>query len=401
MQRTTNPRNAPLLSEPTSSTNCIATRPSPWPRCRHVSVGPLTRPTSKTPLREQRERQYKKRSQNWGDHSERIAVERHLVSMATYMPRSHSPRMSNRTSPPLLAQLPPPTTPVHSPHHSVTSPVSSRTPVHVLSIHEYRKQQNTPISQAGTPSGKTLRRIAAAPVLNGVERAPSVTQTARSASQSSFRPLYSSQSALHLNSHQPPIQSHLVPDQILRSQSAEPRTQGGSISSILTTSSSGKTRHFNSRKRLPRPPRNADSHRPLPLAIVKSHAPLRPQLSVNPEFSRESSRSSGAPTTPTPSTFSLSRFPLPPHLLDPSFSPPHHDLESARPVALNYAKTAPATPPATPAIIHYRGASFDLVNPHDSLLLHDIVTPSRDFGSSEYLLVPASEGALIESAEVG
>jgi hypothetical protein len=292
-------------------------------------------------------------------------------------------------------------TPVHSPHHSVTSSISSRTPVHVLSIHEYRKQQNTPISQGGTPSGKTLRRIAAAPALNGIERVPYVTQTARSTSQSSLRPLYPSRSALHLNLHQSPLQPHLLPDQIFRSQSAEPCTQGGSISSISTTTSSGKVRNFNSRKRLPKPSSITDSHRPLPLAIVKTHLPLRPRLPANHNSSTESSHSSGAPTTPTPSTFSLSRFPLPPHLLDPSFSPPHHDRETVHLDSLSYAKTAPATPPATPATIHYRGASFDLVNPHDSLLLHDIVTPSRDFGSSEYLLVRTSEGALTESSEVG
>ncbi|KAF3038005.1 hypothetical protein E8E12_008710 [Didymella heteroderae] len=50
---------------------------------------------------------------------------------------------------------------------------------------------------------------------------------------------------------------------------------------------------------------------------------------------------------------------------------------------MSHGERSPITPPATPATIHYRGASFDLVNPHDSLQFHDIVTPSRDLDSSE------------------
>lgn len=68
--------------------------------------------------------------------------------------------------------------------------------------------------------------------------------------------------------------------------------------------------------------------------------------------------------------------------------------------AISYSSTAPVTPPATPAIIHYRGASFDLVNPHDSLLLHDIVTPSQEFDSSDYLALRTSEEIFAESVEV-
>lgn len=68
--------------------------------------------------------------------------------------------------------------------------------------------------------------------------------------------------------------------------------------------------------------------------------------------------------------------------------------------AISYSSTAPVTPPATPAIIHYRGASFDLVNPHDSLLLHDIVTPSQEFDSSDYLALRTSEEIFAESVEM-
>jgi hypothetical protein len=280
-------------------------------------------------------------------------------------------------------------TPVHSPHHSVTSTISTRASVHNLSIHEYRKQQNTPNSQTATPSGRTLRRKAAAPALNAVQREPA----ARSDSPHSLRLLHASQSAhqlLHL--YRSPFQQQQLADELNRAQSAGPHAQGGSISSISTTTSTGKVGHFKSRKRLPRPPLvTGGLSFPSHLAIVTISSPHYPS-------STERSHSNDAPQTT--STFSLSRFPRPPHLTDPSFSPPHHESKRTGIDTQSYASAAPATPPATPATIHYRGASFDLVNPHESLLLHDIVTPSKDFGSSEYLPVHKSEEFFLEPVEV-
>lgn len=127
------------------------------------------------------------------------------------MPHSHSPRMPERAIPQTLAQYAAPITPVHSPHHSITSSVSSRTPLHTLSIHEYRKQQNTPSAQTATPTGKTLRRKAAAPALHGLERAPSVASAIRGVPQSSYRSLQPSQSAQHLQSHRSPFLSQPFP----------------------------------------------------------------------------------------------------------------------------------------------------------------------------------------------
>lgn len=306
--------------------------------------------------------------------------------MAAHVPHSHSPQMSERAVPQTLAQRAP-LTPVHSPHHSLTSLVSSRTPIHTLSIHEYRKLQNTPGSQTVTPSGKTLRRKAAAPALHGLERAPSVARLSK--------PLHLSQSAQHLPSRRSPFAQHPLPDQLFRSQSAEPRTQGGSVSSITTTTSTGKVRHFNSRKRLPKPPAAA-GNAPFPprfadATIAPSRRLHRP---ATLEIFTESSRSSDTRTPHTASTFSLSRFPHPPHFVDLSSAPQQNESELTRLNALSFASTArsPATPPATP-VIQFGGTSFNLVNPHDSLLLHDIVTPSRDFGSSEYLVVPDDEMA--------
>jgi hypothetical protein len=319
--------------------------------------------------------------------------------MAAFISNMHSPRVPDGTLQQTLVHTSPPFTPVHSPHHSVNSSVSSRTPIHALSIHEYRKQQHTPSLQVGTPSGKTLRRKAAAPVLNNTQSKLSV-QTVQSHSQLAFRPLHLSQSVQQLHSsHQSPLQQQLLADQLIRSQSAEPRAQGGSISSISTTTSSGKVGHFKSRKRLPKPPAATGPIFSSHLAPVKSK-PRRSPTSTALDLPVDRSHSDDTRTTRTTSTFSLSRFPKPPHLTDLSFSPPHDGNERARMNALSYASTAPATPPATPAIIHYRGASFDLVNPHDSLLLHDIVTPSKDFGSSEYLPVHTSEEPFPDFTEV-
>lgn len=322
--------------------------------------------------------------------------------MATYVPHSHSPRMSDTNFQYVQAHTPAPMTPVHSPHHSVASSISYRTPIHTLSIHEYRKQQNTPSSQIAAPLGKTLRRKAAAPALSGVQRDSSVARAAYSDTQPSFPSLHLSQSAQQLHPHRSYFQQPSLSDQLARSQSAEPRTQGGSISSTSTTTSTGKVRYFNSRKRLPKPPpATGPYHLPSRLAAVKTNVPYRPAFQTTLEFPTTGSRSSNTRIAHTTSTFSLSRFPQPPHLIDPSFSPPHNDSKHTHIDAPDFSSTAPATPPATPATYHYRGASFDLVNPHDSLLLDDIITPSRELGSSEYLPAHISERPFEGSTEVG
>lgn len=318
----------------------------------------------------------------------------------------HAPSLRDLEQTRLQSRLGNPSTPVHSPHHSVTSSVSSRTPIHNLTIHEYRKQQNTPVLQEGTPTGRTLRRKPAAPSLSGIERAPSVSRTLSSTSSHLLRPRQFSLSTQHLNASQQPESAIDLP---FRSQSADPRVQSGSASSV-SIGNFQKVGYFNSRKRLPRPPK---IELPLPqlLATVSPapHSPPytipshRPRTSKPPQpsaLSISSPEVSQIQTTPTYSSFSLSQFPQPPPLVDPSFSPPHDEQPRTPVNAISFYSTAPATPPATPAIIHYRGASFDLVNPHDSLVLHDIVTPSRDFDSSEYLPLRSSSEPFIVSSEV-
>ncbi|CAA9966914.1 hypothetical protein PTMSG1_10273 [Pyrenophora teres f. maculata] len=321
------------------------------------------------------------------------------MNMAAFRPRSLSPQVPDRMSPRMHAGNP--MTPVHSPHHSVTSSASSRTPIHVLTIHEYRKQQHTPtLLRKGTPPGKTLRRKPAASTLSNIERAPSVAPPERSESAPSLRPLHFSQSAYQLRSNELHFEQQLPLDWSLRSQSAVPFAKTGSVSSISTTNSVSKVRYFNSRKRLPKPFVNRDpAALPPPLANVHSAQPRRSSppaaLSLS---STERTNSREAQTTSTPSTFSVSRFPQPPRYTDPLLPPSHNEGEPTCINPRHFPTTAPATPPATPAIIHYRGASFDLVNPHDSLLLHDIVTPSRDFDSSDYLPLRTSEDAYSEMA---
>ncbi|KAF2713579.1 hypothetical protein K504DRAFT_472885 [Pleomassaria siparia CBS 279.74] len=310
---------------------------------------------------------------------------------------SHSPQLPHNSLQHAYALDP--ATPVHSPHHSIHSSTSSRTPIHTLSIHEYRKQQNTPTSQASTPSGKTLRRKPAAPALNGVERVQSIARAP-------LRSLHFSQSAQQLTTHQPLPRSppHLFPQQPLsdhafRTQSAEPRIPGGigpryqSTGHVdhgpsLRSNNPAKVSNFKPIKRLPKPSTKGSAQSPLhsPPAIVTSVrsrlSPLQTTSYSNPETQFSSD------TQTTPSTFSLSRFPQPPHAFNPSLSPPIDENAPPPPyLSTTYTTTAPATPPATPAVIHYRGASFDLVNPHESLLFHDIVTPSRDLDSTDYPLL--------------
>ncbi|KAF2846975.1 hypothetical protein T440DRAFT_404749 [Plenodomus tracheiphilus IPT5] len=321
--------------------------------------------------------------------------------MAAYKPHSHSPQVPGRVTPPMYTGDP--ITPAHSPHHSITSSAASRTPAHTITIHEYRKQQYTPVKPEEATPGKALRRKRAAAALNNVVRAPSVTSTTRSGSISSLRPLHLSQSAYQLRPSQSAHVPDALPESSFRSQSAVPNILTGSTSSESSDDpiAIGKVRIFNTRKRLPRPPAATGlASIPPPLEDRQTTQQRRSQLPGVLSFSSDHARLSDAQTTPTLSTFSLSRFPQPPHHINASFSPPHGEGELYRVSALSYSATAPATPPATPAIIHYRGASFDLVNPHDSLLLHNIVTPSREFDSSDYTALRTSEELFAQSTEM-
>lgn len=314
--------------------------------------------------------------------------------MTTVYSHSQSPRDPERAPPRMHAGSP--MTPVHSPHHSLTSTVSSRTPIHTLTIHEYRKQQNSPsLARKGTPPGKTLRRKPSAFALSGIERTGSVPPSAGSDCGPLQRSLHFSQSAHQLKPSLLSFQQQTQPDLPLRAQTTEPHRQTGSISSLSTAGSSSKVRYFNSRKRLPRPPATTGLVTSAPLHVNVRSAQVRRPRPAPLSLSTEHARSVDAQTTAS-SSFSLSQFPKPPHELSSLLSPLEDERESTHINPQSFAATKPATPPATPATYHYRGTSFDLVNPHDSLLLHDIVTPPRDFDSSDYFLVPTSDDESVE-----
>ncbi|CAI6268321.1 unnamed protein product [Periconia digitata] len=270
-----------------------------------------------------------------------------------------------------------PVTPLHSPHHSVNSSTSSRTrtPLQPLTLHQYRKQQNSPAPQLATPPGKTLRRRPATPALNDLERTSSASYTPLSASRPAARPLHVSYSAHQLTyqslppSPPPCGEEQTLLGQPFRSQSAEPYSQVGSRPQLQH--SAEKVRKFKSIKRLPKPPVASGFSVPSPLAITPTLLPQSPgYTSYLNELLHDDSEHS-------PPDSSID--PLPRPQLDRKHTPAYAVNTTS------FVTAGPETPPATPAVIHYRGASFDLVNPHDSLCLANIETPSRDLDSTDHL----------------
>lgn len=290
-----------------------------------------------------------------------------------------------------------PVTPIHSPHQSLSS-TPSRTPVHTLTLHEYRKQQNTPSPQSITP-GRRLKRKVAASGLNTIERIPPAPRTpVQPFPHSLSPPRYHSQDRQQSDrrtgktalQRSPSFTSLLATSQHqpFGSSSSAPQDPGGTNSGYPSTDEaegfyrSGK--HFETfKKRTFKPIKHLP--RPLPFsARPPVPSPLRSDTST------ENLLSSAGLTTG--STLSLSSFPQPPRFEEAA--PLTQASEPASPrVNISITATAPATPPATPAVVHYRGASFDLVNPHQSLYLHNIETPAdRDADFVDYFQVrPSNE----------
>lgn len=302
-------------------------------------------------------------------------------------------------------------TPIHSAQnslHSLRSSTSSRTPLHTLSLHEYRKLQRTPTPLSQTPPGKLLRRKPAAIHLKEDERTAGDAAKSNSAAPLLSRPLHFSLSLQRRAGYQPlpPSPPHCseyfeFTDKPCESRIAEPTDFGGEAAPFAVNSVGGfhketqKVGQWKTIKKLPRPrPRHPRS--PLPSAQFPPCAfvtPLSPSYSITTPIT-ENTRSISAPTTT--STVSLSRFPQPPHSTRFE-SPSSFPFEgNALPRLGTSFTTALVTPPATPAVIHYRGTSFDLVNPHDSLLLHDIETPCKDLDSVEGSPVQGIEDFTIE-----
>ncbi|KAF2751573.1 hypothetical protein M011DRAFT_455550 [Sporormia fimetaria CBS 119925] len=282
-------------------------------------------------------------------------------------------------------------TPAHASRnsqHSLRSSTSSRGLAHSLSIREYRKLQNTPTPPSATPPRKSLRRKPASSVLKGVERVPSVKSAASSLISLSLR---WSHSAHQLNHYQPlscsppsfdPQESF---EETSRSRSAEPRALATTVSATEPLQIANKARDFKPIKRLPKPRLSRlqapsfYAHTPS-ANVVTPVSPFRP----TPVCSTENIPAFASSSQPSTSCH-IDHSPLSPNSYETG--PPHPFNE--------YNAAAPVTPPATPAVLHYRGTSFDLINPHDSLLLHDIETPSRDRESADYSPLRSSEDQLL------
>lgn len=114
-----------------------------------------------------------------------------------------------------------------------------------------------------------------------------------------------------------------------------------------------------SRKRLPRP-KDIEIRRPLNSSPIRSDPSSLDLLST-----------AGLAST---STFTLSKFPFP----EPPASKPATPPLNVWPPESNPELTPSLldTPPATPAVLHFRGTSFDVVNPHNSLYLSNLETPA-------------------------
>jgi hypothetical protein len=133
---------------------------------------------------------------------------------------------------------------------------------------------------------------------------------------------------------------------------------------VCTTSNS--RRHFKSIKRLPHPGELNIKRRPSPLKFPPyGGKPLAPPVSVQ---------------TSSTSTLSLSNFNFP--------QPPVVSRSITRGKHVTFGlQTDQPSRTSTPTVLHHRGASFELLNPHDSLRLSDIRTP-LEIEDSDYFSAP-------------
>ncbi|KAL0264386.1 hypothetical protein SLS55_000335 [Diplodia seriata] len=268
-----------------------------------------------------------------------------------------------------------PVTPTHSPQPSIrsTSSVRSYTPIHSLSLHDYRKQQGSPRTPE-PPGGRRLKRKAAATRLNASEREPllhrpnppqlppSPPSTAHS--EPNRREPSSSFTALRVSSFRslPALQQR--PSLGLR-DIARLNASSADLPPVNASRTPALPRDFGlgSRKRLPRP-KDIEIRRPL----ATSPIPTEPS-------SVDLLETAGLAST---STFTLSKFPFP--------EPPQPRPLNVWPRESHPAPTSSLldTPPATPALLHFRGTSFDVVNPHNSLYLSNLETPADQDEPNDY-----------------
>ncbi|KAK7540834.1 uncharacterized protein J3D65DRAFT_691900 [Phyllosticta citribraziliensis] len=248
-----------------------------------------------------------------------------------------------------------PITPLHSPRPSLHSQSSVTSHPQSLSLHEYRKQLSLPCTPDLVGS-KRVKRKTAASSLKSTNQSPRVTfaeqnqlpvgdqvPSVRRPSGDEAQPLLA-----------PPSPASLLLDASCREHASDASNAPLQGKNNLLERPLSFAKKLGSRKRLPRPDK-----------INLVHA--RPRASFYSENSSIDLLSSAGWSDS--STFTLSKYPFP--------QPPSHvNLERVSGVNILPASphlpqdvtfTLPDTPPATPATLHYRGASFDVVNPRKSL----------------------------------
>ncbi|KAK8228822.1 hypothetical protein HDK90DRAFT_468336 [Phyllosticta capitalensis] len=253
-----------------------------------------------------------------------------------------------------------PSTPTPSPHPSLHSRASVSSHPKPLSLHEYRKQLSSPCT-SDLAGSKRVKRKSAASSLKTATHASRVTFV--EPHQPSFygkgppvrNPLADESQPLL----GPPSPESPVLDPFCRTHSGDVRLTSPQDASNLLERPLGFAKKLASRKRLPRPDN-----------IKLAQPPLRYSLCSDPS-SVDLLSSSGLSES---STFTLSKYPFP---LPPSgvrFSNVKVLPASPHPQQ-DISLVLPDTPPATPATFHCRGASFDLVNPRQSLFNSNFEPP--------------------------
>lgn len=268
------------------------------------------------------------------------------------------------------------TTPI-TPTHSAQNSQSSQqllTPGQ-LSLHEYRKQQATP-SPPAVKGTKQVRRKRAASGLNSLEHVPAVPR-------SPFEEFASNFHISHQISRSENVSKGPKEDLSSRSFASLPEASRrqpfhtiSPNSRPLDYSSTEEAENFyrshsryedfskNSKpiKKLPKRPPDINQH------LVPS--PLRSASSASPIVSSAEISVSKFPRPPSHAAqpLSLGQPAVPPTA--PS-QPDHTEMGPAHALKPSIASTS-----SSPAVVHYRGASFDLVNPHQSLQFSRIETPA-------------------------
>ncbi|MBE7180015.1 MAG: hypothetical protein INR71_02210, partial [Terriglobus roseus] len=290
-------------------------------------------------------------------------------------------------------------TPVHTPQHSLSSTKSHTPGGHRLSIHEYRKQQATPPSPpSAASSDRRLKRRRGASGLNGVQRNASLASSARPSMESSrsLRSLLPAREVAGPTS----FFSHIPPPS-LASSSPDFRSFPGQSRLPLVFSpdlaaegniAGERTRNFRPIKHLPR----KELSQPEQVFATISLSPFEavqggPALVARP-----------ATTSPTVPSARFSQLPRRTGSAQSALAATQAGITHQ---TLQLPIPSPQQPPhsAPPTVLHYRGVSFDLVNPHHSLNLSRIETPDlRHSDPPDYFqALPNADSPLLANMSPG